>query len=432
MDFYKKLREFHRSKNVKTLLENFAYLSLLQVAGYVFPLLTYPYLAKVIGTEGFGKIAFASAVMIWLQTITDWGFNYTATRDVAVNRDNKEKISQIFSSVTWARVILMSISYIILVVCVLVIPMLREMWVVLLMTSLILPGQILFPEWLFQGIEKMKYITWLSLISKIFFTACVFVFIREKDDYILQPLFVSLGFMVSGLISLYFIMVRYGIRLKPFSRQDTIMAIKGSGDVFLNHLMPNLYNAFSVLLLGVWGGSVSNGIFDAGKKLVDVSNSFFAIVSRTFYPFLSRKIENHTFYVRINVILALGVSVILFLLAPFFIDLLFTSAFTDAVVVMRIMCIGIFLLTLSDIYGKNYLILIHKEKMLRNITFFCSILGFCISIPLVYYFDYIGAAVTLTICRGLIGISTWKFATKIKKEYYEQVRECGKISESRM
>ena len=70
--------------------------------------------------------------------------------------------------------------------------------------------------------------------------------------------------------------------------------------------------------------------------------------------------------------------------------------------------------------------------MLRNITFFCSILGFCISIPLVYYFDYIGAAVTLTICRGLIGISTWKFATKIKKEYYEQVRECGKISESRM
>lgn len=95
------------SKDGKILVSNFLYLTLMQVAGFIFPLLTLPYLAKIIGTNGFGRIAFASAVIIWLQTISDWGFNYTATRNIARNRDDKQIVSKIFSSVFWARCVLM-------------------------------------------------------------------------------------------------------------------------------------------------------------------------------------------------------------------------------------------------------------------------------------------------------------------------------------
>jgi len=76
----------NKSKDVRTLSSNFSYLMLLQIAGYIFPLITIPYLASVIGVEGFGKIAYASAVIVWFKTVADWGFNYTATRDVARNR----------------------------------------------------------------------------------------------------------------------------------------------------------------------------------------------------------------------------------------------------------------------------------------------------------------------------------------------------------
>ena len=92
-----------KNKEAKTVAGNFMWLSLLQVAGYVFPLITMPYLARVIGVEGFGKIAFASAIMVWIQTIADWGFNLTATRDVAQNRENPQKVSEIFSNVLWPR-----------------------------------------------------------------------------------------------------------------------------------------------------------------------------------------------------------------------------------------------------------------------------------------------------------------------------------------
>ena len=108
-----KLNRIRQSKDGKVLVENFAYLSLLQVAGYAFPLITMPYLARVIGVEGFGKIAFASAIMVWIQTVADWGFNYTATRDVAKNREDKDKVSDIFSRVLWARCLLMFLSFLI-------------------------------------------------------------------------------------------------------------------------------------------------------------------------------------------------------------------------------------------------------------------------------------------------------------------------------
>ena len=91
-------QKFRNSKDGRTVASNMAYLTVLQAVSYLFPLLTMPYLARVLGADGLGKIAFAAAVIMWLQTVTDWGFNYTATREVAKERDNWDKVSQIFSN----------------------------------------------------------------------------------------------------------------------------------------------------------------------------------------------------------------------------------------------------------------------------------------------------------------------------------------------
>src|SRR5690606_2901760 len=139
-----------KSKDGKALAGNFGYMMLLQVAGYLFPLVTIPYLARVIGVDGFGKIAFAAAVILWFQTITDWGFNYTATRDVAQNRENKEKVDEIFSSVLWARITLMILSFGLLLVLIAAVPYFQENKKIILLTFLIVPGHIMFPDWFFQ------------------------------------------------------------------------------------------------------------------------------------------------------------------------------------------------------------------------------------------------------------------------------------------
>lgn len=407
------------NKDGKVLVQNFAYLSLLQVAGYVFPLITMPYLAKVIGVEGFGKIAFAAAVMVWIQTIADWGFNFTATRDVAQDRNNQQKVSEIFSNVLWARCTLMLLAAITLFILIALVPYFKENKEVLWISFLMVPGHIMFPDWFFQAMERMKYITVLNLLSKLLFTIAVFVFINDREDYILQPLFTSLGYVVSGIIAFYYILAKWGIKLTISTPKNIFYTIKKSSDVFINNLMPNLYNSFSTVLLGFYSGEVANGKLDAGTRLVNIAQQFTQVLSRAFFPFLSRKLDKHYIYVRINLIISSGISLGLFLFAPLLVGLFFTNEFADSILILRITSFSIFFLALSNVYGTNYLIIAGYERQLRNTTAIVSIIGFAISFPFIYFWGFIGAAITVTLTRALLGTSIMLKALKIKKNKHE-------------
>ena len=178
--------------------------------------------------------------------------------------------------------------------------------------------------------------------------------------------------------------------------------------------MPVLYENFSVMLLGFWGGSVANGIFDAGNKLISVVLRFVQTLSRAFFPFLARRIDKHDFFVRLNLFVSVSIALLLFIAAPFIIDIFFTEEFTNAVIVLRIISMSIPFSTLINVYGVNYLIQQGQEKILRQITVAVSLIGILISIPLIYFFSWIGAALTLALTRSILGISITAKARKLK------------------
>jgi len=409
----KKISSISKNKEAKTVAGNFMWLSALQVAGYVFPLITMPYLARVIGVEGFGKIAFASAIMIWIQTIADWGFNLTATRDVAQNRDNPQRVSEIFSNVLWARCFLMLLSFVVLVLLILIVPKFREESSVILVTFLMIPGHILFPDWFFQAIEKMKYITILNVLMKFLFTVAVFAFVKTPEDYILQPLLTSLGYVVCGIIALYIIFGKWKIKLLKPTRRAVWHAIKGSTDVFINNLAPNLYNSFSVMLLGFYGGGVANGIYDGGNKFFTICNNLLHVVSRAFFPFLSRKPQNHKSFTYIIISVSILMFVALYMLAPWLVKIMLSPEFSDSVIVLRILALSLFALAVSTSYGSCYLIIIHRADVLRKVTVISSLIGFVIAWPMVYNLSFIGAALTVTITRIILATLTYLAAKGI-------------------
>lgn len=407
-------KQITNSKDGKTVFANFGYLSLLQIAGYVFPLITMPYLARVIGADGFGKIAFATAVVVWIQTISDWGFNLTATRDVAQNQTDIEKVSKIFSNVLWARCLLMAFSGFLLLIAITIVPYFHENATIILITFLLVPGHILFPDWFFQAIEKMKYTTIFNLTFKLLFTLAVFIFIRDKEDYIIQPLLTTIGYLLCGVGALYLILKKWGYKLYGPNWTEIMNTIKGSTDVFINNLMPNLYNSFSVMLLGFFGGATANGLYDGGCRFPSIFYQFQSVLSRAFYPFLSRRPDKHSFYAKINMGTALVGAVLLIAVSPWVIKVFLGSEFEKSIVVMQILSFSIVFLAMDYAYGTNYLIIHHKEKPLRNLTFISSLIGMCASVPLVYFFSHIGAAITVLLCRGLLGIGSFVLVKKIK------------------
>lgn len=395
---------YSKTKEGKSIVSNFGWLMILQIVNYALPLVTLPYLAHVIGVTGFGKLSFALAVTIWFQTVSDWGFNFTATRDVAKNRDNIDKISEIFSNVLFARFVISIAGFLVLALLIVLIPVFNENAVVLMISYMLIPGHIICPDWFFQGIERMKYITILNVLAKCLFTVLVFVFIKSKDDYILQPLFTSLGYLLSGIISLFIIIYKWNIKIMPPNFAKIYQTIVSSTDIFINNIVPNLYNSLSIILMGFWGGSVANGLYDAGSKFINIIVQFITLLSRVFFPFLSREIRHHGKYARINFIIVCICAVILLFCAPLLMKIFFTSEFYKGVVVMRILAVSLPFLSLSNIYGTNYLILSNGERQLRNATLISSLIGFCIAIPLVYVFTYIGAAVTVALSRALLGV----------------------------
>ena len=400
------------NRDGKTVVKNIGYLTLLQVAGYIFPFITMPYLARVIGTNGFGKIAFASAIICWVQTVVDWGFTYTATRDVAQNREDSTKVSEIFSNVLWARLLLMFISFFVLAGCILLIPSFREEYDIILVTFLMVPGHILFPDWFFQALEKMKYTTIFNLAIKFIFTVLVFVCIREKGDYLVQPLLTSIGYLLCGGVSMWMILKRWGYRLMRPRLMKVWRTMKDSADVFLNNLMPNLYNSFSTMMLGSLAGPTASGIYDGGNKFVSVASNFHNVLSRAFFPFLSRRIDKAGLFARINMLTGCVIALLLFAAAPLIIRIFLSPDFSESVAVLRIFSISMIFLVMSNTYGTNYLILVHRERELRNITAICSAIGMLMSYPLVSRFSYIGAALTVFLSRLLLGMATYVYARR--------------------
>lgn len=410
-----KISNLIRNKDARTLAGNFVWLSALKVVGYLFPLITMPYLARVIGVEGFGEIAFAISIMAFIETLTDFGFNYTATRDIARCRENRQQVSEIFSNVFWAKILLMSISFLLLCVLIYAIPVFYHKRLLLFLTFLYIPGHIIFPDWFFQAMEQMKYITILNIVSKTVFTALIFLVIKEQDDYVWQPLLTAAGYWVSGAFALYYILCRFHVRiLKP--RLDSVYkSIKGSWNMFLSLILPNLYTNFSTILLRTTCGEIATGLYDAGMRFINIMDQLFQVLSRTFYPFLARRMDKHQIYVLISGSLSLCASIFLYFGAQLLVDIFYTAEFNGAVVVIRILSIAPFSLFLMNTYGVNYLVLAGKERLYRNIILVFSLIGFVATGILTPLYGHIGIAITISGIWLFRGVVTFLFARHTKK-----------------
>ena len=129
--------------------ENFISLGALQIFSYVIPLITLPYLSRVLGVEKFGLVFFAMAFVEYFRVLTDYGFNLSATREIAVNRHNQNNLSNIFNSVTVVKFLLLIISFGILLLSLAFIPKLHDEWLVFMLSFLMVVGNAIYPFWFF-------------------------------------------------------------------------------------------------------------------------------------------------------------------------------------------------------------------------------------------------------------------------------------------
>jgi PST family polysaccharide transporter len=404
-----KVQSIRKSKDGKVLMENFMSLSLLQVVGYIFPLITLPYLARVIGVDKFGEIAFANSIEIYFVSILMWGFQFTATRDIAQNRDNKDKVSEIFSNVFAAQIVLFIVVSLLYAVCIYTIPVCYKHRVILWATYPVMFARFIFPDWMFQALEKMKFIVILQFAANLLFTVLIFVVIRDKSDYFWHPVVMSIGSIVAGIISLWLIFYRFQIKFTP-TFNHIWKQIKSSWDIFLSNIFSKLLQSLHIAILSSLKGDVATGIYSSGQKFYIVTNNFSNVLSRTFFPFLARKQNRHYIYTKISLALSLFMCLALFGTADLLVKIFYTPEFADSAKIIRILSFCPFFYFLSDTYGINYLVLYKKENTYRNINMYCTIVGILAALILIPVYGSFGVALNYTVTTGIIGCLTYLFA----------------------
>ncbi len=398
----KKFKNLLKNKDTKTLFENFVSLSVLQLVGMLLPLITLPYVLRVLGFTNYGLIILASSLVAYFQSVADYSFRITATRDVAIFRDSPKKLNLIYSKVLTVKAIFLIISMVILTMVILLYPPFYKERVVFFLTIPILFGYALFPEWFFQGIEKMKYITILNLSIKIFFTICVFVFIKTKEDYWIYPMLQSAGFIGAGIVGQFILIKKYKLKFIWLPIKAIKKTIISNFPIFVNQFLPTLYNNTSSFLLGIIGGALWLGIYDAIKKIIDLSIAILNIVSRVFFPFLNRKKEAFIKYKKLMLILSVFMTVCILLshqLVFWYLNITYDKAFY----ILLILAISLLGNTLYDIFGLNYFIIKRQDKFVMLNTITASLIGFVLAFPLIFFYGIFGAALNLTLARWLMG-----------------------------
>lgn len=214
-------------------------------------------------------------------------------------------------------------------------------------------GNAIYPVWLFQGMEKMKYITFLNILSKLIFLILIFIFIKNQNNYILVPLLNSLGFIISGFIGLYFSIKEFRIKLYIPSFRTIKKQFKYSSEFFLSKLSVQVFSTTNTFFLGLISSNIIVGYYIAAEKLYTAIKHLVIPINSALYPFIAKYRDIKTFkkIYAIVIIAGLFITIFVYAFAKDIVTLFYGSEMLNAYKILQIFCLALLVTFPSIILG---------------------------------------------------------------------------------
>lgn len=399
-------QEFMSAK--KRLVENIFWLGALQGANYVLPIITLPYLMSHLGAEMLGLIVFAQAFIQWLVKITGYGFDFTATRQITLARNDHKRVSEIFSEVMTIKTGLMLFSLLLMTVVVFLVPKFRAHWVIYYIMFLMVLGNVLFPIWLFQGLERMRYQSILNVSAKAAGTAAIFIFIHKPSDYVLAAAIQAGVTVLAGILSMGVIRWRLKIRFTlPRNIKNLSSTMKDGTQVFISTLSTTAYGDGATLILGLVAGNVAVAYYGLAYKVFAAACGVAQPISQGIYPHLVHLCtENAKAYARARTkVFAGGLAMALAAGAALFVTAHWVARFAIGrwsggtaiahpdsevlVVLLRIFSLML-MLTIMNVLLHSFILSMKRYAEMQRMYITVAFLFILISIPVTIKFGMVG------------------------------------------
>jgi len=383
--------------------KNAASLYVIQFANYILPFVTVPYLVRVLGPAGYGVVAFGQSLIAYFALFVDYGFALSATRKISVERTNPAAVRHIAFNVWAAKTLLCIIGFAVLLLFTAIVPKLREVSSLLLILYGMVVGNVLFPSWLFQGMEKMVAISVINLIMRLFVVIGIFTLVRRPEDYLLYAGLTSIGSIGAGIAGV-------GVALSKFKLHPIIPSIRGVWEelvegwmLFLSTASVSLYTAGNAFILGLLTNHTVVGYYGTAEKIVRTIVGLHGPISQAAYPRFSKMAsESKALALQWSrrILLLMGglgliLSTAIFIGAPIIVRIILGTDYESSIMVIRILAGLCFLIAISNVLGIQIMLPFGKDKVFTSILFGAGIINIILAVLLAPLWQESGMAVAV-------------------------------------
>lgn len=386
-----------------SLRKNIAALFAVQMASYAAPLVTLPWLTRVLGPSNFGRLSFCAAVISYFVLFADYGFNLSATRQIAVHSHDRAVRSRIFWSTITVKALLAAAGLPILVLLTLCGQRFSQERTLLLINYLTVLGAVLTPTWYFLGTERQAILSGITIGVRIIAIPAIFLFVRSNQDVQMAALIPSGMSVIGGLLCLTTLRRDGQLDGMQVDRSELVAVMKDGWHLFVSTASISLYQATNTVVLGLVAGNTAVGHYSAAEKVVQACQGLLTPIGQSVYPRISRLMNESRAaafalirkVLRIQGCAALALSVMLFALAPPLIRVLYGPDYEETIGVLRWLAVLPLLVGLSNVLGVQTLLAMGMNQLVSRILVIAGAANVISLFVLTHWFGAEGAAMAV-------------------------------------
>lgn len=385
--------------------KNFSYNIIYQILTLILPLITAPYISRVIGAEGTGIYSYTSSIVQYFILFAMLGMNNYGNRTIAKCRNDKDELSKKFSSlyifqlITSTLMVILYIGYICLF---------NNQYLEASLIQLIYLISTCFDiSWFFFGLEKFKLTVIRNTIIKILSATSIFIFVKNKDDLMIYITLMSASHLLSQLSLWPFL--KSEVKLVKPKIKDIMSHLKPNLILFIPVIAVSLYKIMDKIMLGNMATVQDVGYYEYAEKIINIPLSIITALGTVMLPRISNLVANNNqekikFYIDKSMQFVLFVSIAmcfgLIAISPRFVPIFLGDEFVQTGYILQLLSVTIIFISWANVIRTQYLIPNEEDKPYIISVFIGAIINFVVNILLIPRYKTIGAAIG-TICAEI-------------------------------
>lgn len=385
----------------KRLVSNAVSMGAVQLFNLGLPLLWLPYLGRVLGVEQLGQIAFSLAISQIFIVLTDYGFNLSAPKAIALNQNNIKQVTEIWCNITAARLLLSALGLVVLILSASIFEKIGNDLPLILCAYIAVLGNAIYPQWLFQGLERLQVISALQVATRIVILGMIILLVRNKSDIYWATALQSGGSLLGGLISTPFILK--AIDTKEIRWPSHFLIARQLIDgwhLFISTASVSIYTTCNAVVLGLLVTPTALGYYHVAERLIRAAQSLYGAVSTALYPYTSKLAAESTEslltfnskLLKIFTVFAAFTSLATCYAADYFVTWAFGIEYIPSTEIIQILSLLFVVIVVSNMLGVQTMLPLGMNSTFRNILLAAALLNFLFYAPSAYFFGIKGAA----------------------------------------